>query len=531
MFRLLTVAICSFLFLTAILLPITSVQAAETRGPDVLRLATLNEPLSIDPVATEDSTSGIYIQALFDGLTRLGADGIVHESIAEKIEVSGDLLTYTFHLRDAKWSNGDPVTAHDFEYAWKLVLDPENRKTYAYQMFPIKNAEAAYLGKVKLDEVGIKVLNDKTLQVTLGHPTPYFLELTSFYTYFPVNKKVVSSNRDWAKDVSTHVGNGPFKLMLWEQGSQITLVKNDNYWDKDSVKLDGIDIFVLPDNNLELLAFLNWELDWAGSPLGNIPADAIPALIKHDLLHTKPIAGVYWYKFNTEQPPFQNAKIRKAFTYALDRQKLLQNMSMYHMAATGVVPPSMTLKPEGYFRDNDRATAKKLLEEGMKELGISKLPPIVLTINESEGHQMIAEEVLRQWKEALGVDVRMEIKEWQMHVEDMHNGDYQIGRMGWLADFNDPINFLEQFKDKNGGNNDTRWENPKYKELLNQSALEKDPQKRKKILQQAEQILMDEMPAIPIYYYVHTWVKNKNLEGVIIDNLGSVDYKWAYFKK
>jgi len=533
MLRRIAMIFCSFFTVVTLVSPTISVQAAEMTGPtsngDVLRLAMWSDPITVDPGFAEDTTSGVFVRALFDGLTRTGEEGKVHESMAEKIVVSADLTTYTFYLRNAQWSNGDPVTAHDFEYAWKRVIEPENAASYAYQMFLIKNAEKANQGKATLDEVGVKALNDNTLQVTLEHPTPYFLELTAFYTYYPVNKKVVSSNPDWANDVRTHVGNGPFKLFLWERENRIKLVKNENYWDKDSVKLDGIDFSIINDSEEELSKYLDGELDWAGAPLGFIPADAVPYLDEEGLLYTKPIAGVYWYKFNTEQPPFQNAKIRKAFAYALDRQMLFENVSMYNMAAMGVVPPTMSLKPEGYFKDNDVATAKKLLAEGMKELGISKLPPITLTFNTSEGHKVIAEEVQRQWKESLGVDVQLEIKDWKVHLEDLHNGDYQIGRMGWLADFNDPINYLELFKDKYGGTNDTRWENPKYKELLNQSALEKDPLKREKMLAQAEQILMEDMPVMPIYFYINAWVKRDYVQGVIMDGLGTVDYKWAYF--
>ncbi|RNB68599.1 peptide ABC transporter substrate-binding protein [Brevibacillus invocatus] len=519
-----------FLIVT-ILLPKAPVQAVEMKASasdeHILRLAVMSDPITLDPSVAEDTTSVAFIQALFDGLTRIGKDGKAHESMAEKIEVSDDLVTYTFHLRNAKWSNGDPVTAHDFEYAWKQVIDPENAASYAYQMFPIKNAEKAQWGEASLNEVGVKALNDKTLQVTLEHPTPYFLELTSFYSYYPVNKKLANSNPNWAQNVNTHVGNGPFKLTMWERGDRIKLIKNDNYWDKNSVRLDGIDFSIIRDGDQEFSKFLKGELDWAGSPLGNIPANAVPKLIEHRLLYVKPIAGVYWYKFNTEQPPFQNAKIRKAFAYALDRQTLFENVSMYHIAALGVVPPSMKVKEMHYLKDNDVETAKKLLAEGMMEMGIKSLPHITLSINSGEGHEVIAREVLRQWKESLGVDVKLEVKEWQVHLEDMHDGNYQLGRMGWLADFNDPINFLELFKYKDGGTNDTRWENSKYIELLNQSSMEKDPIKREKIMEQAEQILMDEMPVMPIYYYINSWVKREYVQDVVIDGLGSVDYKWA----
>jgi len=503
----------------------------EKKEPAVLKLNLHTEPPTADPGLAEDTTSGAIVRATFDGLTRTTEDGKPHESMAEKIEVSSDMLTYTFKLRDAKWSNGDPVTAHDFEFAWKRVLDPKTAANYAYQLYYIKNAEKANKGEAKLDDVGVKALDDKTLQVTLENPTPYFLELTAFYTYYPVNKKVVEADPKWATEAKSHVGNGPFKMETWEHKSKLVLVKNDNYWDKDAVKLDRIEFSMVEDENTELSMYENGELDWAGAPLSDIPTDARATLKSAGKLITQPIAGTYWYKFNTEKAPFNNVKIRKAFTYAINRQAIIDNITQTNQQpAMGAVPPSMALKQDGYFKDNDVETAKKLLEEGMKELGITKLPPITLSYNTSEGHKKIAEAIQDQWKKSLGVEVKLENKEWKVYLEDLHQGKFQIGRMGWLGDFNDPINFLELYKDKNGGNNDTRWENPKYKELLNKSALEADPEKRKAILAEAEAILMEEMPIAPIYFYTQSYVKNDNIKGVILDGLGFVDWKWAYIE-
>jgi oligopeptide transport system substrate-binding protein len=501
---------------------------AEKSGPKVFRMNLHSEPPTADPGIAEDTTSGAIIRATFDGLTRTGEDGKPHESMAEKIDVSPDMLTYTFHLRDAKWSNGDPVTAHDFEFAWKRALDPKTASNYAYQLYYIKNGEKFNKGQAKAEDVGVKALDDKTLEVKLENPTPFFLELTSFYTYYPVNKKVVESNPKWATEAATHVGNGPFKMESWEHKSKLVLVKNDNYWDKDAVKLDRIEFSMVEDENTELSMFDNGELDWAGAPLSNLPLDAIPALKDSGKMVVQPIAGTYFYRFNTEKPPFNNVKIRKAFAYAINRQAIIDNVTQQNQQpALGFVPPSMAVNSSPFFKDNDVETAKKLLAEGMKELGLTKLPPITLSYNTSEGHKKIAEAIQDQWKKAFGIEVKLENKEWKVYLEDVHQGKYQIARAGWLGDFNDPINFLEMFKEKDGGNNDTRWENPQYKELLNKSALATDPEERKKLLAQAEQILMDEMPVAPIYYYTNSWVQSDKVKGVVIDGLGFIDFKWA----
>ncbi|GED29503.1 peptide ABC transporter substrate-binding protein [Brevibacillus centrosporus] len=504
---------------------------AAEKKPQVLRMNLHSEPPTADPGIAEDTTSGAVILATFDGLTRIGGDEKPHEAAAESYTVSDDQLTYTFKIRDHKWSNGDPVTAKDFEYAWKRALDPKTASNYAYQLYYVKNGEKANKGEAKLDDVGVKALDDKTLEVKLENPTPFFLELLAFRTYFPVNQKVVEGNEKWAGEAATHVGNGPFKMESWEHKSKMVLVKNDNYWDKDNVKLDKIEFSMVEDENTELSMFENGELDWAGAPMSALPTDAIPALKEQNKITTKPIAGTYWYKFNTEKPPFNNVKIRKAFAFSIDRQGLIDNiLQTGQIPATGAVPPSMVLNPNGYFKDNDQAEAKKMLEEGMKELGISKLPAITLSYNTSEAHKKIAEAIQDQWKKNLGVDVKLENKEWKVYLEDLHNGNFQVGRMGWLGDFNDPINFLELYKDKMGGNNDTRWENPKYKELLNQSALESDLDKRKQILADAEQVLMDDMPIMPIYFYTQSWVQNPSVKGVQMTGLGDVDWKGAYIE-
>jgi len=501
---------------------------SENKVPQVLRINIHQEPSTVDPGIAEDNVSGGITRATFDGLTRLDKDAKPMNSVAQDVKVSEDGLTYTFTLRDSKWSNGEPLTAHDFEFAWKRALDPKTASNYAYQLYYVKNGQKFHTGKGTADEVGVKALDDKTLEVKLENPTPYFLELTAFYTYYPVSKKVVEANPNWAKEAATHVGNGPFKMTAWEHKSKIVLEKNENYWDKDNVKLDKIEMAMIEDENTELSMFENGELDWAGQPLSQLPTDAIPALKDAGTLVIHPKATMYWYKFNTEKAPFNNAKIRKAFAYAVNRQEIVDNITQAgQVPAMGLLPQTMAVKPEGYFKDNDVETAKKLLEEGMKELGITELPSITLSYNTVERHKKIAEAVQDQWKKALGVDVKLANKEMKVHLEDMHQGNYQIGRLGWNADFNDPINYMEMYRDKDGGNNDTRWENARYKELIIQSAKETDPEKRKALFAEAEQIFMDEMPVIPIFNDVDVWAQSDKVKGVQVDGLGFVDFKWA----
>ncbi|WP_420491403.1 peptide ABC transporter substrate-binding protein [Neobacillus drentensis] len=502
----------------------------------VLSLNIKTEPFSLHPGLANDSTSGGVIRQTFEGLTRIDKDGKPQPAMAEEIKTSDDLKTYTFKLRDSKWSNGDPVIAEDFVYAWKWASDPKNQSQYAYQLYYVKNAQAINEGKASPDTLGVKAIDDKTLEVTLENPTPYFLELTAFYTYSPINSKIAKANPNWYKDAGDqYTSNGPFKMTEWKHSSNIVLEKNENYWDADTVKLTKINMAMINDNNTELNMYKNGELNWAGMPLGQLPQDVLPQLKADGSLHTQAIAGVYWYKFNTEKPPLNNVNIRKALAYAINRKAIVENVTQGgQIPAMAAVPPSMFEEnKKGYFNDNSTKKAKEYLEAGLKDLGLkdaSELPAITLSYNTDEGHQKIAQAIQDMWKKTLGINVKLENEEWKVYITKLHSGDYQVGRMGWLGDFNDPINFLELFRDKKGGNNDTNWENAKFKQLLIDSGKETDAAKRTQMLKDAEAIFMDEMPVAPIYFYTNTWVQDENLKGVVVSGLGDVQFKWAYFK-
>ncbi|RXK25753.1 peptide ABC transporter substrate-binding protein [Bacillus velezensis] len=511
----------------------------DTKGQTSHLINIKTEPFSLHPGLANDSVSGGVIRQTFEGLTRVNSKGEPEEGMASKIETSKDGKTYTFTIRDgAKWSNGDPVTAQDFEYAWKWALDPNNESQYAYQLYYIKGAEAANTGKGKIDDVGVKAVNDKTLKVELNNPTPYFTQLTSFYTYMPINKKIAEKHKNWNTNAGeNYVSNGPFKMTAWKHSGSITLEKNDQYWDKDAVKLKKINMVMINNNNTELKKFQAGELDWAGMPLGQLPTESLPTLKKDGSLHVEPIAGVYWYKFNTEEKPLNNVNIRKALAYAIDRSSIVKNVTQgEQIPAMAAVPPSMKGfkdNTKGYFKDNDVKSAKEFLNKGLKELGVknaSDLPAIKLSYNTDDAHAKIAQAVQEMWKKNLGVKVELDNSEWNVYIDKLHSQNYQIARMGWLGDFNDPINFLELFRDKEGGNNDTGWEDPEFKKLLNQSQLETDPDKRIEELKKAEKIFMDAMPVAPVYFYTDPWVQDKNLKNVILTGTGEVYFRNASFE-
>lgn len=487
----------------------------------------MEEPATLDPTFAEDATSGAVIRALYDGLTRLDEKGEAINSLAEDMKLSDDKLTYTFTLRDAKWTNGDPVTAHDFEFAWKYALDPKTGSPASYNYYSIKNAQAFTSGKAKAEDVGVKAIDDKTLQVKMEHPTPFFPTLVSFLP--PVNKNVVQSNSKWANDPKTLVSNGPFKLDTWEHKNKLILVKNDTYWEKDVVKLSRIEFSMISDTNTELSMFQNGDLDWAGGPISGLPVDAVVSLKQEGKLMTKPKATSYYIRFNAERPPFTNVKIRKAFAYAINRQEIADNIGQAGQTPLmGITPITASLKPEGFFADNQQAEAKKLLAEGMAELGITKLPTITYLYNTSDRNKAIAETLQAAWKNVLGVDVKLLNKETKVYLDDQEQGKFEITRSSWTADYNDSINFLQKFIEKYSSSNITRWHSPKYTELINQSYKEADPAKRNQILLLAETLLMEEMPLTGIFSDVNAWVQSDKVKGVRIDPLSKIDFKWAY---
>lgn len=490
------------------------------------------EPPSLHPGTSTDTTSSAVLDQVFEGLTRVNQDNEVEEGMAESWDISDDELTYTFHLReDATWSNGDPVTASDFEYAWKWVLDPENADTdYAYQLYPIKGAEDAKEDDGSLDDVGITAEDDHTLVVELEQPTEYFLELTAFYTYYPLNEDVVSENKDWATDAGDdYVTNGPFQLVSWDHKDNIVIEKNEDYWDADTVKLETITMHMIDDENTALQMYENDDIDWIGDPTDSVPLAAIPTMKDADELEISDRAGVYYYSFNTEEEPFDNENIRKAFAYSLDRTSIVENITQGEQKpATALVPPSIFEEnEEGYFEDNDVDTAKEYLEKGLDELGIDELPTIKLSYNTDEGHAAIAQAAQDIWKKELEVEVELNNEEWNVFLDSLGEGDYQVGRMGWIADFNDAINFLEIFETV-GGNNYTNWEDEEFQKLIKESRSELDTDKRREILRDAEEIFMDHMPIAPVYFYTNLYAFKDNVKNITVSPIGNIQYKWGY---
>ncbi|ADO57520.1 MULTISPECIES: peptide ABC transporter substrate-binding protein [Paenibacillus] len=515
----------------------------------ILRINLASEPPTFDPAQAQDTQANTVLKTMYEGLVRMGPDGKEIPGVAESWKISDDGKTYTFKLRDtAKWSNGDPVKASDFVFAWQRVLDPSTAPAppYAYQLYYIKNAEGYNLSTSKsfkgtkvtdFKDVGVKAVDDHTLQVELEHATPYFLGLTSFYTYYPVHPSV-EGNDKWATKKESMITNGPFTLSTWETGQKIEVSKSENYWGKDEIKLKKITMSLVNSGATELASYRSGQLDYAGKPNGEIPADQMMA-VKNEMpneFQAKGIASTYYYLFNVTEKPFNNLKIRKAFAMSIQRQPIVDRVTMGgEIPAYGFVPPGIkglsqeyrNEHKDDYFKE-DVAEAKKLLQEGMKEEGVTSLPPITLLYNSTEGHQKIALAVADMWKKSLGIDVKTQNQEWGVFIQTRNKLNFQIARGGWSADFNDPMTFLDIWTTGNGNNN-SGYSNPEYDGLIKAAKTETDPGKRMEIFAKAEKLLVqDDMVLLPIYYYSNTSLTKPNVKGVALDFSGAIDFTRAY---
>ncbi len=495
----------------------------------VIRISIGDEPQTLDPRKARDLNCATILRMLFEGLTRVNSQEKAELALADSVEISTDLKTYTFHLRPSVWSNGDKLTASDFAYAWKKALSPNFPSDTAFHLYVIKNAKAAKDGTVSLDEVGVKAIDDHTLKVELENPTPYFLELAAFPAFFPVNRHVDEKNPSWPQNASTFVGNGPFQLTEWKHTDRMSVKKNPSYWDAGKVKLDSL-VMHMVKGETELKMFEKKELDWAGSPLSTLPVDSLETLKASDLLKSKELLGTYFIRTNVERAPFNHPLMRKAFALAINRKAIIDHVTQGNqIPATGLVPISLGLQKEPYFQDGNDEEAKRLFEQGLAAVHLSRehFPDVSLLYYASGRNHLIAQAIQQQWFEAFGIRVKLESIEGKVYFDRVSKQDYHLATGSWIADFEDPINFLDVFKYKNGGSNNTLWENARYAELLTRSSQVVFPEERRQLLASSEKILIDEMPLIPIFYYTMLYIYQPMLKDVVLSSMGVIDFKWA----
>lgn len=489
----------------------------------VLRLSYLHFVLSLDPRIGGDENSTQLLELLFEGLMRIDSDGIPVYAIAKSHEVSADHKRYIFKLRDSLWSNGDRVTAHDFEYSWKKILSPDFSTPFAYLFYPIRHARLAKEGKIPLDEVGVKAVDDWTLIVELDHPTPYFLELTAFTLYSPVNHRIDRIHPNWAgEEGKGYVCNGSFQLKKRSPSRGYELVKNPFYWNAKRIELDQV-LITQNNNYTAQQMFKNGEIDWLGRPL--FPWDSSGSGYS-EKIETTSTPRIFWYVFNVRRFPFSHPKLRQAFAYGIDRAALIEELHYEGSAAETPLPYAHTLLRNKGIVDGDKEKARALFEEALQELKIKKGEFPVVTIIQATGEirNKTAHLIKRQWQELFGIHCNIEVHEWGTIFDRMTHGDYQIGAMNWKAWINDPSYTLNAFRYASERVNFAKWENEEYQTLLARADLEIDSENRLRYLESAEEILLREMPVIPIYYEAHQFMRKKRIKVDVNPLTGYVDF-------
>ncbi|WIV11892.1 peptide ABC transporter substrate-binding protein [Proteiniborus sp. MB09-C3] len=504
----------------------------------VLKVNWQSDPPDLDPQTTTDQVSFWIINAVYDGLVRTQPDGTIPKGsgLAEDWTISEDGLTYTFKLKDANWSDGTPITAQDFEYAWFRAIDPEVASEYAYQFYHIKNAEAFNTGKITdKNEVGIKALDEKTLEVTLERPTPFFLSLTSFITYIPAQKAAVEEfGEEFASAPDKMVYSGPFMIESWDKEQKLNLAKNPNYWDADTVKLERIEGDMISDNNTKINLYDTGELDVTA-----VPSEFLSKYKDTPEFGSTADASTWYLQFNMEDKYFSNINIRKAFGYASDRQSYVDNiLADGSMVAGGLTPPLLAGKDGKDFAENrgnlypefDSAKAKEYFETGLKELGITKEEfekHVSFIGGESTWWSRTMQALQQMWKDNLGVELKIEQMSFAMRLERYDKKDYGISVAGWSGDYNDAMTFMDLFL-TDGGNNDAFYSNPEYDELINK-AMNGSGDERIDAMLEAENLLAKDYPIYPLFHPARVYVQKEYVKGIERFAVGcDTEYKWAY---
>lgn len=529
-------SIIKFLFIVACMLTMTCCQKKPTSDHKArfLNVNLPGEPKTMDPRKGGDVYSSAMHFFLFEGLTRVSEKATDDLALAKQIDISKDNLTYTFHLRESVWSNGKPLTAHDIAYSWKKMLDPNFQAPNVNLLYPIAFAEEAKKGEVSLDKIGIKVVDDLTLEIKLHSPTPYFLNLISFCVFFPVNQEIDETNPKWADQVGEDfICNGPYKMVKWSSSNEIILEKNETYWDKENVKLQGIHISLVEDENTALEMFKNKELDILGSPYTNVTIDAAPFLKEQNLLKPFPVGKTLICCFNTEKGPFQNKHIRKAFSLAMDREAIIAAIGIEgEIPAVNFVPPVLKKgKNKAMIPVFSPEEAKKELALGLEETGLSlsDFSKMRMIYPIREAHHKLSQILQEQWRETLGVTIQLEATAHSVFLTKTNNSDFDICQYYWVAQYDDPMNILDRFKKRASPKNYPKWENEEYIKLLDASYFA-SKEEREDLLEKAEELILEEMPIAPISHGCSYTVAQPDVKGIFTSSIGSVHLHKIEFK-
>lgn len=524
-----------YLFLIFILL-LSCGKAKKEVEKTTLNLNISQDIVTLDPRKGGDFTSSTIQFLLFEGLTKMTPYSVVSLGLAESIDISEDLLVYTFHIRDAKWSNGSSITAFDFAETWKDMLAPNFPCPNAHLLYPIKNAENAKRGLISSRQIGIRALDHKTLEVRLENPTPFFLEMISFCVFFPIHQSTAVRNGKWSDPNNfDFVCNGPYKVRKYKQGHEIILEKNPYYWDSENVSLDQIKISIIDNEMTAMKLYEMDELDILGLPFTGIPSDYVPNLMDKGLIKTSSLPASTICCFNVEAFPFSNSNIRKAFSYAINRQEIIKNLiNMDNETGVNLLPESLLPNQPGpFFQDGDGELAKIYLQKGLKELGITEeeLGELTLLHASTGSFAKIAQALQQQWRQALGIQVNLVGNEYTVFLDKLTKRNYQMAECVWIAQYHDPMNFFERFKQKKNPKNYPGYENPRYIEILEKSLLEPDKGKRFDLLREAEILLNEDMPMTALFHWKNVYLQKPYIKNLLIYPSGTFHLQEIAFSK
>ena len=486
-----------------------------------------SEPATLDPHTMTGSPEIRLARALFEGLTTLHPETLAPApGVAREWKVADGFRKFTFRLRkEARWSDGKTLRAADFVRSWKRALTPATENAYAGLYYPIEGAEAFFKGMIDdFAKVGVRAVDDLTLEVRLRHPCTYFLELTAFPTFYPVRTDLTEAHGARWTQPEHIVVNGPFVPVEWDPRRSVVVRKNERYWDADYVKLGRITFLPLDDLNTAYQLFLKGKAHW----LTGVPQARVEEIQRHPDYYVTPFFGTYFYRFNTTRPPYDDARVRKALCLATDRREITE-----HILKAGQLPVGSLCPPVGGYDpvdglSYDRDAARRLMADAGYGPKGKTFPPIEILYNTSEAHKVIAEAIAQQWKRNLGLTVSARNVEWKIFLSDMEALKYDVARSSWIGDYGAPSTFFDCFRGGDG-NNRTGWKHARYDRLAQEAAAETDPARRLKRFREMETILVEqECPIMPIYRYVNQGMLSPRVRGWFpnIRDIHNFKYIW-----
>jgi oligopeptide transport system substrate-binding protein len=489
---------------------------------NVLRICSHKDPLTLDPQKSGESVSSAIIFLLFRGLTRFDEDHKIHCDLANSFHVLEEGKKYIFFLGEHYWSNGRPITAHDFVHSWKRALVPDFPVRATNFFSYLKNGEKAKQGKTSLNKVGVYAKDDLTLVVELQYPCSYFLELVSFCPLFPVSRE--------ANEAEIYsICSGPFQLERWEKGEEILLRRNPLYTKRNPIYLDGIQVKIVPDAKEAFTLFENDELDWIGDFLSPLPVSYLPALL--EVKRIKPIAGFTSCWFNSLTSPFQNVNLRRAFGHTVPREQLIEKLMLPNGLLAKRFSPSILAdadSPSIFSEDEDQAKAS--FEKALEELKVKRLS-LTLTYEATDEFSRLATLLKANWERMFKVNIQLQPLSFKELWQILPNRHFDMSLFCHAAQYTDIINFLERFEFRNATRNFSQWENKEYQALLRRYRKTSKQEERQKLAAKAEAMLLSEMPSAPIYYYHATYLQKPHVSNLTVSPIGVMQFDRVFLEQ